>query len=486
LVVESRDINAGASGANHGLLHSGARYAAVDPEAARECAAESRLLKLLAPHCIEDTGGLFVAFAGDDENYVADFPSHCEKSGIEAQRLDHEDALEMEPELSDTLIAAYRVNDASVNPFKLSIDNMAHAMTLGGRFLSHTSVVGFEREGSRITAVRLRREPEGTEFVVSPQQIINASGAWVGEVAALADIPLEVVCSKGSLLITQTRLTDRVINRLRYPSDGDIVAPGGTVSLLGTTSIRMEKPRYVHATFPEVDFLVAESARMLPILTQTRFIRAFAGVRSLPADGKEADDRALHRSFVVMDHEQDGVDNFISLFGGKLTTFRLMAEKTADVVCKRLGVSAECLTRKLPLPSCEIGKWIEPLAELRSWFKSHNPDDTLLCECEMAPVSVANRIMDDLRSSGANLDFNAISLRSRVGKGSCQGAYCAFRLCCLLYQSGAIKDEEGVRQLKAFLEQRWAGLRPVLWGRQLVQEQLQEAIQCGLFGLELQ
>jgi len=295
-----------------------------------------------------------------------------------------------------------------------------------------------------------------------------------------------VVFCKGSLIITQARLSDRVINRLRYPSDGDIVAPGGTVSLVGTTSIRLQEPEYVHATFPEVDFLVAEAARMLPILAQTRFIRAFAGVRSLPpAREDETSDRTLNRSFVVIDHEREGIENFVSLFGGKLTTFRLMAERAADLVCKRLAVTAPCLTRKLPLPSSEIGKWIEPHAELRSWLKRHDPDDTLLCECEMAPLSAANRIIDYMQTRGAKLDFNAISLRSRVGKGSCQGAYCAFRLCCLLYQRGAFKNEEGLGQMKAFLEQRWAGLRPVLWGRQLVQEQLQEAIQCGLFGLEL-
>jgi glycerol-3-phosphate dehydrogenase len=67
LLVERRDICAGASGANHGLLHSGARYVRSDPAAAVECREENVLLKSLAPHCIEDTGGLFVAVAGDDE-----------------------------------------------------------------------------------------------------------------------------------------------------------------------------------------------------------------------------------------------------------------------------------------------------------------------------------------------------------------------------------------------------------------------------------
>ena len=77
LLVEKRDINAGASGGNHGLLHSGARYIASDPAAARECRDEGSIIKRLAPQCVEDTGGLFVAVKGDDENYIADFADRC-------------------------------------------------------------------------------------------------------------------------------------------------------------------------------------------------------------------------------------------------------------------------------------------------------------------------------------------------------------------------------------------------------------------------
>ena len=88
LVVEKQDLGTGASGANHGLLHSGARYVAADPAAAAECRRESLRLKHLAAHCIEDTGGLFVAVAGDDENYIADFPALCERCGIVVQSLE--------------------------------------------------------------------------------------------------------------------------------------------------------------------------------------------------------------------------------------------------------------------------------------------------------------------------------------------------------------------------------------------------------------
>ena len=133
IVAERRDLNSGASGANHGLLHSGARYVSGDMTSAAECRREAELLKQMAPHCIEDTGGLFVAVQGDDEKYIADFPGLCADAGIPVASLEPTDALEMEPALSRDLIAAYRVSDATVDPFRLSLENMSQAQHIGVR-----------------------------------------------------------------------------------------------------------------------------------------------------------------------------------------------------------------------------------------------------------------------------------------------------------------------------------------------------------------
>ena len=130
ILVEQKDLNAGASGANHGLLHSGARYVSNDPTNGTECCEEGRILKQMAPHCIEDTGGLFVAVEGDDERYVASFPQLCAQCNIPVKMIDAKDAREMEPAISEKLIAAYMVEDASVDPFKLSMENFLQAQDL--------------------------------------------------------------------------------------------------------------------------------------------------------------------------------------------------------------------------------------------------------------------------------------------------------------------------------------------------------------------
>ena len=143
ILVERDDINAGASGRNHGLLHSGARYVAGDREAAMECRAEGDILKRVAARTIQDTGGYFVAVQGDDERYIADFPSHCAHSGISARAVDVAAARALEPALSERAIAVFEVPDASIDPFQLSLASLAQAQSLGARVMRRTRVVGF-------------------------------------------------------------------------------------------------------------------------------------------------------------------------------------------------------------------------------------------------------------------------------------------------------------------------------------------------------
>ena len=335
VLVEKQDINAGASGGNHGLLHSGARYVASDAEAARECCVENKILKKLAPHCIEDTGGLFAAVAGDDENYIADFPHYCSNCGISATALDIKTAREMEPSLSAKIIAAYQVPDASIDPFRLSLENIAHAGRLGGTYYKNTEVTGFVIHNGTIQATCLRNRHTGDEFLIEAEQVVSAGGAWAQNIGKQAGVSIDMIYSKGTLLVTQNRIAHRVVNRLRPATDGDILVPGGTVSILGTTSIRTESPDRITPTVEEVDLIIDEGAAMVPVTGRHPVISGhIAGFvrfcRGTPADN----DRQVSRGFALIDHQQDGLQNFITITGGKLSTFRLMAEKTADLICE--------------------------------------------------------------------------------------------------------------------------------------------------------
>ncbi|MDJ0985200.1 MAG: anaerobic glycerol-3-phosphate dehydrogenase subunit GlpA [Desulfobacterales bacterium] len=485
ILVEQNDINSGTSGANHGLLHSGARYVSSDQGSARECRAEGALLKKMAPHCIEDTGGLFVAVEGDDENYVADFPQLCAQSDIFVKELDVTEVRELEPVLTDKLIAAYAVKDASIDPFKLSLENIAHAQKLGCTLLRFTKVIGFQKKKNTIQATRLQDTVTGEKLVVIAEQVVNATGAWAAEIAALAGVKIDMVCSKGSLLITHSRITDRVINRLRASANADILVPGGTVSILGTTSIRIDNLNQVYPTIEEVDAMVGEAIKMIPALESVRYIRAYSGVRPLVGAASAGDDRDISRGFALIDHGADGLNNFVTISGGKLTTYRLMAEKTADLVCSRLGVTRPCLTKTDPLPETLPARWTQPGLAPKLWMKKHDPQDLLLCECEMVPASAVDSIVGSIRRQNGEPDLTAIALRSRVGKGACQGTFCGVRVTAYLSDQGQLKSGMHLADLRAFLNKRWHGQYPTLWDKQLVQSELMEALHCGLFGLEL-
>jgi glycerol-3-phosphate dehydrogenase len=305
----------------------------------------------------------------------------------------------------------------------------------------------------------------------------------VGEVAALAGIGIEMLYSKGTLLVTAHRVTDCVVNRLRSPGDGDILVPGGTVSLLGTTSVRIDSPDLIVPTIEEVDLIVNEGAQMMPTLKGIRYIRSYAGVRPLLKMDSSLDDRSVSRGFTLLDHTRDGLENFATIPSGKLTTFRFMAEKTADLVCEKLGVRTPCSTRTEPLPASSSGKWTEPALGAKHWL-NHHDRDPILCECEMVPESAIKSIVREITEKGGDVNLQAIGVRSRVGKGVCQGTFCGKRVSAFLTENGEIEPYDGLEDIRRFLQGRWSGERPVLWHGQIMQAELKEAFYCGAFGLE--
>jgi len=151
-----------------------------------------------------------------------------------------------------------------------------------------------------------------------------------------------------------------VLNRCRPPADGDIVVPRGGEAVLGTTSVAVDDPDDFERSEEEVARTVAECAAMCPAVDRG-VQRTYWGVRPLyaPDEADREDGRAISRGFVLLDHghdgegsstpRTDGADGLFTVVGGKLTTYRKMAEVTTDRVCDRLGVSAACRTADRPL-----------------------------------------------------------------------------------------------------------------------------------------
>jgi len=488
LLIDQKDLNAGASGGNHGLLHSGGRYASTDEQTAAECKTEGDILKKTAPDCIDECGGIFAAVEGDDIDFAARFADHCAAAGIACRSLSPLEARELEPSLSDKVFAAFAVEDAAIDPFHITLGNVSHATLLtDSTYLPHTEAIDFEVVNGAITSVLCRDSRTGESVRIRTKQVVNAAGAWAMNVAKLAGCgDVALLYAKGTLIISNARISNGVINRLRVPGDGDILVPGGTVSLLGTTSDNIDKLDDIRPTVDEVDRILHEGIGMVPGLENTRFIRAFSGVRPLlQAVGADVDGRKASRGFRLFDHEDQGLSNFVTLVGGKLTTYRLMAEKTGDLVARRLGNGEPCKTATTALPSGDAVRWTEPGFAPRYWYKRSDQSDAILCECEMVPQSAVDEIIADEYGASKHMSLRAIALRSRIGKGSCQGSFCAARVTSHLYDRDIYVCDEGREHMKDFVSERFKGVRPVLWGRQMPQMELAEALHCGLMGLDL-
>lgn len=484
LLIDRQDLCAGASGGNHGLLHSGARYVSNDQQAAVECRQESDILKHLAPQCIENTGALFVAVDGDDEDFVDQFPALCKNAAISCTPITPSKAREFEPHLTDKLQSTYILPDATIDPFRLALEHVAHARELNNSsYHSHTELLSFRISNGEITSAICRHQRSGEMIEIRSQQFVNAGGAWAMDIAKLAGCDdVNLLYSKGTLLVSHDRLTNRVIHRLRPPGDGDILVPGGTVSVLGTTSVRVDDLERIHPTVDEVNRNIREGSAMLPGLAHARYIRAFSRVRPLLQPGSQADDRSVTRGYALNNHAAS-LTNFCTITGGKLTTFRLMAEKAADLVATRLGNTAPSSTKEQPLNDDKGCRWTEPGAAPRYWFKANKADDLILCECEMVPQSAIDEI---LGAPGAEeeMTLEAIALRSRAGKGPCQGSFCSIRIASYLYDRGYYNDKTGLSHMCEFLNERFKGQRSVIWGAQMAQMELAEALHCGLLGLD--
>jgi len=484
ILIEKKDLCAGASGGNHGLLHSGARYVSNDFQSAVECREEGAILKTIAPHCIEETGGLFVGVEGDDESFAAAFPSFCSTAGIDCEEISSAAARELEPVLSEKLVSAFRVADATIDPFHLALENVAQAASAcASRYMPYCRILSFDSADGRLQAAVCEDMRSGETFRIEADQFVNAGGAWAMNIASLAGCTdVHLLWSKGTLLISHDRITAHVINRLRPPGDGDILVPGGTVSVLGTTSVRVESIDNLRPTVEEVNTNITEARAMIPALEGTRYIRAFSRVRPL-VQTIATDDRNVARSFSLFEHS-DCIDNFCTITGGKLTTYRLMAEKTADLVAARLGNTRPCTTHTTPLPDAASCKWTTPGASPRYWYSAKNPEDMILCECEMVPQSAIDEVIRHAPGAQEKISLEGIALRTRAGKGPCQGSFCGIRIASHLYDKKHYTDTTGLYHMRDFFSERFKGMRSVIWGRQMAQMELAEALHCGLLGLE--
>ncbi|MFL6298590.1 MAG: anaerobic glycerol-3-phosphate dehydrogenase subunit GlpA [Actinomycetes bacterium] len=504
ILVERFDLGTGTSGRWHGLLHSGARYAVRDQESARECIEENTTLRRIAPHTIEDIGGLFVLLPGDDEAYAEQFVEGCRASGIPTEELSAAASHRREPLLAPDVRLAFAVPDGGIDSWGLLRSMAADAEARGCQVLVRHPIVGVERSGDRINAVRVHDAVAGEDRTIGCQWVVNAAGAWAGGVGRMAGVPITMIAGKGVMVVMASRYVHGVVNACRKPADGDIIVPQHEVAILGTTSEQVPSPDDISVPPADVDRMIDMCAQMVPSIASGRVLRAFAGSRPLykpeaPAGGDGqagGDTREVSRTFTVLDHaSRDGLDNMFSIVGGKLTTCRQMAQAVVDRLAERMGVTEPCRTATEVLPGADHGhhRLAEPLARV----ERDQAYGELICECELVTRGqVRQAVADGLT------ELEDLRRKLRLGYGPCQAAFCAWRAAGMLAEGswephdgpagresaprrpeGAGAPPDPVAGLERFLEERWRGQRSTIWGDQARQALLNHAIYRGIFDL---
>ncbi|KAA3658773.1 MAG: anaerobic glycerol-3-phosphate dehydrogenase subunit A [Chloroflexi bacterium] len=529
VLVERRDLAHGTSGRYHGLLHSGGRYAVKDPHGARECIQENQILRYTHAHCIEDTSGFFVVTPEDEGEFPERFKAGCAEVGIPCTEIPVAEALRREPLLNPRLVRVFEVPDGSSDSFLAAHATAQAAKVCGANILTYHAVTDLimagENGNRRVAGAHVRNEANGEVIEIHADMVINAAGAWTGKIAAMAGIEVVIMPSKGTMLAMNHRVVNTVVNRCKMPSDGDIIVPSHTVAIVGTTSVTVPDPEKLKIEAWEVEKMLDEGDKMVPGIKDARVLRAWAGVRPLFQDTyNSGKGRDVTRKLAMLDHkEREGVGGLLTITGGKWTTFRLMAEATVDKMCEQLGVERPCTTATTQVPGVEQGHYW--LGHRLHEVEEKKLQGELVCECEL----VTRAMIEHAVKANPTLTLDDLRRDVRLGKGPCQGGFCTYRATGILHElrhSGAWQDnirddatekadwdvayiqspghhtrkngngkgdggeETAVSNfspnllLRDFLQERWKGVSPILWGRQLKQERLDELIYLSLMNVE--
>lgn len=502
LLLERQDIATGTTGRNHGLLHSGARYAVTDAESAEECIKENIILKRIASHCVEENSGFFISLPDDSLQYQAEFVEACTRVGIPAEIIDPREAMLLEPSVNPNIIGAVRVPDGAVDPFRLTAANVVDAIAHGADFLNYHEVIGLIKEQDAVIGVKALDHKTGETKEIYANLVVNAAGIWGQGISEYADLSVKMLPAKGSLLIYGHRVNNIILNRCRKPADADILVPGDTITLIGTTSIKIpyEDIDKMYVTPEEIDVLVKGGCELVPALAHTRILRAYAGVRPLVASDDDPTGRKASRGIILLDHEErDGLKGFITITGGKLMTYRLMAEWATDLICKKLHNTEKCTTADENLPGSKKDAESTPEkkmmsvptvikqsavsrhGEMASKISSETlKDTTLVCECEGVSVGEVKYALKEL---GAK-NIEDLRRRTRIGMGTCQGELCSCRVAGLMRELKVKDTKQAEDDLISFMSERWRGIYPIAWGDSLRESEYTSWVYQHICGLE--
>ncbi len=355
-LVEKSDFASGTSSRSSRLIHGGVRY--LEHGQIRlvfESSAERRRLLHLAPHLVRPLAFTWPVYAG------ARIPRWKLGLGLTAYdalalfrnvrrhtRLSARGVLAREPGLTPTgLRGGALYYDAATDDARLTLANAIGAAEMGAVVLNHTTVRSLAVRDARVSGARVHDELTGNTVDVRAAVVVNATGPWSDTVRSLdssagpAASRKAVRGSKGThIAIRRERVGNNDALTLLSPMDGRVmfVLPAGAFAIVGTTdTFTTASPDEVRATADDVSYLLATANRFFPAakLTADDVVAAWAGIRPLLPSAGETPSAASREHAVAVSGA-----GLVSISGGKLTTYRVMAADVLRVVVSRARTSA--------------------------------------------------------------------------------------------------------------------------------------------------
>jgi glycerol-3-phosphate dehydrogenase len=368
-LVDGRDIASGTSSRSSKLLHGGLRYLemldfGLVHEALRE---RGLIIGELAPHLARALPFLYpLQHRFWERPYVGsgillyDAMAVASPAGVRGRLPRHRHytrhgALRIAPSLrKDALVGAIRYYDGQVDDARHTMNIARTAAHFGALVATRTKVVGFLREGERVTGAVIRDLETDRTVEVRARQVINATGVWTDETQALvaARGQFHVRASKGvHLVVPKDRIHSDAALILRTEKSVLFVIPWGRHWIIGTTDTDWELDKaHPAATAADIDYILEHVNSVLTTpLTREDVEGVYAGLRPL-LSGESESTSQLSREHVVA-HAAPGL---VVVAGGKYTTYRVMAKDAVDAVAHALDEKVpECVTDRVPLVGAE-------------------------------------------------------------------------------------------------------------------------------------
>ncbi len=359
LLLEKGDFASGVSSKSTRLIHGGLRYLAnFEMDLVAESLRERAILRRQAPYLIHPMPILIPIYQEDPHGravmslgiHLYDLLSH-EKDIPRYFTSSRQKTLEFEPRLNqEGLIGSALFYDHQITmPERLVIENVISAREEGATLLNHVRAEKIEEEDGGIV-VTAKDTLTGATSTFRSRVLINAAGPWIDKVRLAGNLDHEKIIfpTKGIHLVLP-----KLSNQALFVTSRDgrmfFIIPLKAYSLIGTTDTKYDGDLDdVHADEDEVDYLLAESRRILPKmnLTKESILYTYAGIRPLAFSGRN--ETKISRKHRVIREGRN--DRIITIAGGKLTTYRNMAKDAVDAARGVLGTGVRCSTDKDPLP----------------------------------------------------------------------------------------------------------------------------------------